>query len=476
MLTSGQPEIASRISCFSNYFQCISTKARAVKKYRMDQVIKVISWAIGLAIILSIAISYKTKINTGILAIAFAYLIGSFILKMEPAKIIALWPISIFFVILAVTLFFNFAVVNGTLEKISGYFLYRSRQHPFLMPLVILFSAILMSALGAGYYAIMVLLVPMTLLACDRIGLDPLIGALCASFGAQAGANFMISANGVIFRGLISSEGYSNSFAFTESSAIFIVYLIIAILVIVTLISLKKNRKALRTEIESLEMNKPEPLDHKQKINLYLIALFVIVLLLPAILHAFAPGNTVLTYISSKVDVGLVAIFFAVIASLLQLADEKRVIERVPWHTLLMISGVGILIGVAIKAGTIQLLANWVGSSVPGFLVPVSLCLIAAIMTSFSSLIGVVAPALFPIVPSVAHLTGLSPILLYTCIVIGGLSAAISPFSSGGALVLGFCPTEKERQVMFTKELFRGWPICVGSSLVMSLIIFAIFH
>ncbi|MFT8361838.1 MAG: SLC13 family permease [Sporolactobacillus sp.] len=435
-----------------------------------------VSWAIVLAIILSIAISYKLKMNTGILAIAFAYLIGSFLLKMEPASIIALWPVPIFFVILAVTLFFNFAVVNGTLEKISSFFLYKSRHFPFFLPLVILFTALLMAALGAGYYAIMVLLVPVTLIACKRIGLDPLIGALAVSFGAQAGANFMVSANGVIFRGLIASDGFSKSFAFSESSTIFITYLVIALLVVVSLISLKKNRSRLPQEMQSIEMVRPEPLEPKQKINLALILLFVVVLLVPAVLHALVPANVALTAINSKIDVGLVAIFFTVIASVLRLANEKEVLAKVPWHTLMMISGVGILIGVAIKAGTIGLLAHWVGTSVPVFLVPLALCLIAALMTSFSSLIGVVAPALFPIVASVAHLSGLDPVLLYTCIVIGGLSAAISPFSSGGAIVLGFCTNENERQKMFSKELLRGWPISVGSSLAMSVVLFAILR
>jgi Di- and tricarboxylate transporters len=435
-----------------------------------------VSAAIGLAIVLSIAISYRTKVNTGLLAIAFAYIIGSYFMKMAPVEIVTLWPVSIFFVILAVTLFFNFAVVNGTLEKVSGYFLYKSRKFPYMLPLVILFSGVIMSALGAGYYAIMVLLVPITLLACQKIGLSPIIGALCASFGAQAGANFMISANGVIYRSLISDEGYNNTFAFAGSFTIFMTYLILAVALILLLSSLRKTRFSIKKEIKSLDMQKPDPLNRKQKVNLWLIGLFVLVVLIPPILHAMIPANQAITFINSKTDVGLISILFAVVASLIGLADEKKVIAKVPWHTLLMISGVGILVGIAIKAGTIQLLASWVGRSVPSFLVPVALCLIAAIMTSFSSLIGVVAPALFPIVPSLAHLTLLHPILLYTCIVIGGLSAAISPFSSGGALVLGFCDTEEQRQKMFSKELFRGWPISVGSSMIMSLIIFAILR
>lgn len=76
-----------------------------------------ISMIVVLAIIVAIALGYKTKINTGLFAIAFAYLIGCFLLDMKAGELIKTWPVSIFFVIFAVSLFYNFALINGTLEK-----------------------------------------------------------------------------------------------------------------------------------------------------------------------------------------------------------------------------------------------------------------------------------------------------------------------------------------------------------------------
>lgn len=69
------------------------------------------------AIVVSIALGYKTKINTGFFAIAFAYAIGCFVLDLKAPDVVKMWPISIFFVIFAVSLFYNFALVNGTLEN-----------------------------------------------------------------------------------------------------------------------------------------------------------------------------------------------------------------------------------------------------------------------------------------------------------------------------------------------------------------------
>lgn len=234
---------------------------------------------------------------------------------------------------------------------------------------------------------------------------------------------------------------------------------------------------AASTEIQaSFDLQKPKPFDKKQKTNLILISIFMILLLVSPILHLIVPSSASITFLNSSMDVGLIAIIFTVIASILHLGDEKSVIEKVPWNTLLMISGMGMLVAVAVHAGTVKLLANWVGSSIPVILVPIALCLIAAVLNIFGgSFVGVVAPALFPVIATVSHATGLNPILLYTCMTIGGLATGISPFSAGGAMVLGFTP-EEERDSMFSKELSVGVPICVGAAVVTSIIYFAIMR
>ena len=86
------------------------------------------------AIAVAIALGYKTKINTGFFAIAFAYLIGCFGMSLKTKAIISMWPISVMFVIFAVSIFYNFALVNGTLEKMSKYLLYSCRKFPGLLP------------------------------------------------------------------------------------------------------------------------------------------------------------------------------------------------------------------------------------------------------------------------------------------------------------------------------------------------------
>ncbi|CAQ91122.1 hypothetical protein [Escherichia fergusonii] len=147
----------------------------------------------------------------------------------------------------------------------------------------------------------------------------------------------------------------------------------------------------------------------------------------------------------------------------------------VPWGTLIMICGVGMLIQVAIKAGTIDMLASWVGTSLPTAIVPFALAIIGGMMSFFSSTLGVVCPALFPIMPSIAESTGIDAIILFTATVIGAQATAISPFSSGGSLLLGSCSNEEERNEMFPTLLFKAVPVCVIFSLISVAIMMILF-
>lgn len=246
------------------------------------------------AIAVSVAIGYKTKINTGFFAMAFAYLIGCFAMGMSTKAVIGGWPVSTMFVI---------------------------------------FSLLLI-----------------------------------------AGFRYIPKRNRNIGKGMV--------------------------------------------------FEKPEPFTSKQKINLYLMLGMIAVVLIFPILHIVLPQVKIITFINGKIDVGM-------------------------------------LINVAIEAGTIDLLSSWAGSSLPVGIVPIAFSIIGAIMSFFSSTLGVVCPALFPLVPSLAAATGLSPLVLFTCIIIGAQSSAISPFSSGGSLVLGSCTTEEERSEMFPRLLFVAVPCSV---------------
>ena len=421
------------------------------------------------AIVISIALGYKTKINIGLFAIAFAYLIGCFAMGLSPSDVIMMWPLKMFFIIFSVCLFYSFAIVNGTLEKLAEHLLYSCRRFPHLLPYAVFITSALIAALGAGYYTVLAFMAPITLLLCERTRMSLILGAMAVNYGALGGANFVSSQSGIIFRTLMVNSGIPENTAFINSFGIFASTVAIPLLVITGFMLFTGHKKSMQSSTYTI--TPPAPLNREQRVTLQLTLLMMALVLLAPIAHIVFPDNQTVTFINSKMDIGLIASVFSVIALLLKLGDERKAMAAVPWSTLVMICGVGMLIAIAIKAGTIDLLASWIGTSIPPVLVPVAFGVVAALMSLFASTLGVVTPALFPIVPPIAASLGIDPLLIFICIVVGAQATSISPFSSGGSLLLGSCPTEKSRAEFFPKLLFRAAPLGFVVALVFNLVL-----
>ena len=392
------------------------------------------------SIAVAVILGYKTKINTGFFCIAFAYLIGCFGMGLKTKELIGFWPVSTMFVILSVSLFYNFAAVNGTLEKMSASLLYMCRKFPGMLPFALFFVAVVLSVMGAAYFTVLAFLAPITILICEEAKMDKLTGAVAINCGALAGGNFPTASLAIVFS---------------------------LILIAIFRFGFKSNRGIGK----GVTFNRPEPFDKKQKTTLHLMILMMVIVLVFPLLKMAVPGNELIAKIAGKVDVGLVAFCFTIIALLFDLAPQKEVIARVPWNTILMIAGAGMLIAVAVQAGTIDALSAWIGSNVPTALIPLAFSFVGAFMSFFSSTTGVVAPALFPLIPGLAAATGLNPAALFACTILGAQSSAISPFSSGGSLILGSCGNEEDRNHLFNRLLFVAVPISVICCAVYSLIV-----
>lgn len=411
------------------------------------------------AIVICIILGYTTKINIGLFAIAFSYLIGCFGMGLKAYEIIELWPLKIFFVIFAVTLFYNFPLANGALEKLSNHLIYRCRHFPAFLPLIIFFVATVVAGLGAGYYTVLATMAPMILLLSKRTNLNIVIATLSVNYGALAGANFITSQSGVIFRELMRGAGVANDNSFTYILGVFAATFVIPVILLGGYsVFNAKNSKI------SIETTMPEPFDSKQKQSIMLIFIMMATVLIVPILNLLMPQISAIEFLNARIDIGFIAVIFALISLFLKLGDERAVIALIPWNTLIMICGVGMLIRLGVEVGVIYELTEWLSTNVPIWLIPTLVFVISAIMSVFASTLGVVAPTLFPIVLPLAVASGISPLLLFTCIVVGAQSSSLSPFSSGGSLMLGASQVVIEKNKLFTALLFKAVPldICIG--------------
>ena len=137
-------------------------------------------------------------------------------------------------------------------------------------------------------------------------------------------------------------------------------------------------------------------------------------------------------------------IIFALIASIMNIANPKKVLQKMPMGTVFTIAGVCFLMELAKKVGLLEsVVAVFEGGNIPSFLIAPVFCLIAAFLSLFASGTSVVLPLLFPMVPALATATGLNVVALYTAAQIGALSTPISPFSTAGAQFVGLAPDDK---------------------------------
>lgn len=273
----------------------------------------------------------------------------------------------------------------------------------------------------------------------------------------------MNSMGGVIAKELIAKAGYveqASIYGFDVFMGMFL-YSLVAVVVIYFF------TKGYKLTGKNITIEKPEDFTREQRINLYLILAMVVVVLAPSIAGLILPNSPAIKLLQAKIDIGFVALLAAVAAFILKLGDEKQVLNKVPWGTIIMICGVGILIEIAVRVGTVKLLASWVGTNIPAYLLPVAMAAISGAMSLFSSTLGVVLPTIYPLVPEIALTSGVSPAILFTAIVVGGVSTGMCPFSSGGSLTLASCPNDEAQKELFPYLMFVLPPIMLAISVIL---------
>jgi di/tricarboxylate transporter len=420
-------------------------------------------WLIFTAIVLTIALSFVTNINAGLFGMAFSYAIGTFVLGNTPISIINMWPIRITFMLFALSLFYSFATTNGTLEKIAAKTLWLFRKAPQLWPVAIAIVAFCIGVLGSGSYATIAMLSPIGYYLSKKTNMNPIIGQVAVIYASAASAEFFITAQGAIVRGLIYDSGYQEQ-ATAYSLYVMLGAILLAVWYILASILILGRKKAAGV---ALDLQAPEPFDDKQKKTAILIAIFVTLMVLPYFLSTLMPSNEIFLMFVSYTDVGFIAIILSIVAIVLKLGDQKTALSNVSWNIIILVSGVSMLVSIASKLGVIDKLTQMVGASESKVAVAIMIAGIAGVMSVFSSTIGVVVPTLYPIVKGLAATSGLSPVYLFIIILVGSLSTGISPVSTTGGLSLGCCQENETANYMF--KAFCVFPV-IGCLSVLGII------
>ncbi len=160
--------------------------------------------------------------------------------------------------------------------------------------------------------------------------------------------------------------------------------------------------------------------------------------------------------IGFKLDTGLFAFLVAAFLILTGCADEKKAIKGIPWSTLMMICGVGTLVSVIDTIGGITMVSDFLSTFMTARTSAPILAATSGILSWVSSTTGVVMPTLYPIAAEVAEKFGTGNYVeLISAITATSFAAAISPLSTGGAIIMSSYSASKETTTEEMNKMFQ---------------------
>jgi len=373
-----------------------------------------------------VIIGFVKKVNVGLLSIAIAVIVGR-ALGLSKSVIFAGFSTSLFMTLVGIT--FLFAVVNdtGALELLSKKIIGLVGKKTWLIPIFIYIAGFVIAAVGPGAIPALAIIPPLAVTMALEVGYNPVMLALVGEAGLMAGRFSPITPEGVLVTGLAAEQGITNIIvnALITNTIMTSVYALIIYLFY----------KSYRVRIpEGLKLNaKTEHFNKKQIISL----LGVLVMLMLIIFVG--------------INVGLAAFLVGEVLILFKISDESKIIKAVPWNTVMLVLGVGVLMNIVKEMGGIDLLSSLLARIMtPRTAAPI-MGVSAGLLSWVSSALGVVYPTLVPTVGGIVEKLGggTSAAALIAAIGAGGSCAGISPASTGGALILAALASNKKD---FTKE------------------------
>lgn len=421
------------------------------------------------AILLSIAIGWKSKTNAGIIAMVAAFLVEVFLLDGSVNDVIAAWPSRIVFYLIAIALFFNYATSNGTMDLLARKMLYQMRGNERMIPWVIAIVCAIVAFLGAGA-STPAIIGPMAFSIGLKAGLHPILIALCVSCATTIGGDNPINGyGGVISKGLIEQTVYAEDAA-RISYYVWFNSIGKQLLVILVACLIFRKRSG-----EKVEVERPEAFNLVQKRQVILILLSIAAMVIPMMLATYVPSEFT-RKLSAIMQPQFVMILASLCCAALGLGHQQQVIEKIPMNSIMLIAGMSMLLSVAKDAGMTEAIANIMTNGMPTALVPAALVGFAAFLSFFSSGTGVVCPLLYPMVPHLAENMGLNPVMLFTCIFVGAMASAVSPFSTGGAMTIAGCPYRHIKDQLSNWMIVVAVVIPIACAILASLGVFGFLH
>lgn len=382
----------------------------------------------------------KQNVNIGIVAIAFALGVTLFYPAITQKSLIAAFPSALVLLLIGTSSFFGIAKANGTLDWLTQRAQGFIKGNKALLPIFYFFLTAILSAIGPGNIVATALVAPLAMSTAVIYGVNPLVMAIMVCTGANAGGLSPLAPTGIIGISLQEKIGI------TDKMVPIKIFLTAAVLQSITAFAayfIFKGYKTIETpkEAASTEEIKPKPINYITVVLILLIIVSATIIGTPLVISAFL-ATTVLAFIS-KVDL-------------------EDVVKRLHWNTIVMVSGMMILISLLENSGGMDLFTSLIATISTTKTVNMVLAFVTGIISAYSSSSGVVMPAFMPLIPKLIERLGGGDIVdMATAVSVGSHMVDVSPLSTLGALTIAAMPKEEGQKALFRSLLIWGLSMSV---------------
>lgn len=384
------------------------------------------------ALIIAIVLSCTSRINVGVLSIAFAWLIGVYSAGMKADAVAAGFPASLFVTLAGVTLLFGLAQVNGTLEGLARRAVRLARGNARVLPVFFFVLAFVLSSVGPGAILGVALLIPLAMPIGVKAGVPRLLTALMVANGANAGNLSPVGVVGIIANTRMAEAGIGGH-EWPVFAANALAHLLVGVGAYVLFGGWRLTRDS------GAVADPTVPLTRAQGLTTAVVLIWIVAVVV------------------FSLNVGMAAFAAVSLLVLINAGDEAAAVKQVPWGVIIMVCGVSMLIAVLDKTGGMALFSSLLATIALPSTINGTIAFVTGLISSWSSTSGVVLPAFLPTVPSlVASVGGGDPLAVAISITIGSHLVDVSPLSTLGALCVAAVMDPVEARLLFRRLLIWG--------------------
>jgi di/tricarboxylate transporter len=380
-------------------------------------------------LLVAVIVGFTKKMNVGFIAMGLSLVIGR-IGGVSDSAIISGFSSSTFVSLLGIT--FWFAIINqtGVVDLLAKKAVAKSSKTSWLIPFIMMFLGFIVSYMGPGAVPATVTVVLSIPLAFE-MGVNPMLYALPPFAGLCAGRISQFTPEGAWLAELGIEQGYGTGLV----PYVTVNGIIIAFACTLVVFIFYKGWKKPTLEYTSADLPK---FNKEQTICLLSIVTMIIMV------------------VGFKINTALACLLIGVVLLVLGIGTEKETIRTMPWGTMVLVSGVGLLMGVVNALGGITLLSDTLAKIMTPKSAASVLAITGGMMSWFSSSFGVVFPTLMPTVPGIVESFGgsIGGAPLISAIAFGASIAGISPFSSGGSMAISAMSVDKRFDESETNKVF----------------------